>query len=110
MMKNLDQEAMNNLMEAFSKMENKQEILEPLAESMGEYMREMAESGQMDEMLNLLDNPAMREMMNEAFQHFSQEMLESAWDWINKIPSEISYVVALIAIIATLAILMKLRM
>ncbi|MCK4335783.1 MAG: hypothetical protein KAW40_03600, partial [Candidatus Aenigmarchaeota archaeon] len=95
---------------AFSKMENKQELMEMLMESMGEYMREMAESGQMDEMMNLLDDPAIKEMMSEAFQHFSQEMLESVWDWIKKIPVEVSYVVALIAIIATLVILMKLRM
>lgn len=110
MMKNADWDTMKNLMDAFSKMENKQELMEMLMESMGEYMREMAESGQMDEMMNLLDDPAIKEMMSEAFQHFSQEMLESVWDWIKKIPVEVSYVVALIAIIATLVILMKLRM
>ncbi len=109
MMKNADWDALKNLMDAFSKMENKQELMETLMESMGEYMREMAESGQMDEMLNMLDDPAMREMMAEAFQSFSQEMFESAWDWIKEIPVEISYVIAIIAIIATLLILMKLR-
>jgi tetratricopeptide (TPR) repeat protein len=110
MMKNADWDTIKNLMDAFSKMENKQELMEMLMESMGEYMREMVESGQMDDMLNMMNDPAMREMMAEAFQSFSQEMLESMGDWIKEIPIEFSYVVALIAIIATLLILMKLRM
>jgi tetratricopeptide (TPR) repeat protein len=110
MMKNADWDTIKNLMDAFSKMENKQELMETLMESMGEYMREMVESGQMDEMLDMMNDPAMREMMAEAFQSFSQEMFESMGEWIKEIPIEFSYVVALIAIIATLLILMKLRM
>ncbi|MEE9323605.1 MAG: hypothetical protein V3U72_03595, partial [Candidatus Aenigmarchaeota archaeon] len=82
MMKNSDWDTMKNLMEAFSKMENKQELMEMLMKGMGEYMKEMVESGQMDEMVKLMDDPAIREMMSEAFQYFSQEMVESIGDWI----------------------------
>jgi hypothetical protein len=109
MMKKGDWESIKSLMDAFSKMDNKQELMETLMKGMGEYMREMVESGKMDEMMKQMNDPAMKEMMAEASKSFSQGMLENAWDWIKKTPVEFSYVVALIAIIVTLAILMKLR-
>lgn len=110
MMENSDWDAMKDLMEAFSKMDNKDDLLQMLSESMGEYMRQMVESGQMDQMMEMMSDPAVKEMMSEAFQSFSQEMLESAWDRLKEIPAEFSYVVAIIAILATLVILMKLKM
>jgi len=108
-MKNGDWEAIKNLMDAFSKMDNKQELMETLMQGMGEYMREMVESGQMENMMKQMDDPAMKDMMSEAFQSFSQDIAENMWDWIKKTPIEFSYVVALVAIIATLLILMKLK-
>lgn len=108
-MKKGDWEAMKNLMDAFSKMDNKQELMETLTKGMGEYMREMVESGQMEKMMKQMDDPAMKGMMSEAAQAFSQGMLESMWEWIKKTPIEFSYVVALIAIIVTLLILVKLK-
>jgi tetratricopeptide (TPR) repeat protein len=110
MMEKSDWETIKNLMEAFSKMENKQELMETLMKSAGEYMKEMVESGQMDELTKMMNDPALKDMMAEASQYFSQEMAESIWDWIKETPIEVAYVVALIAIIATLLILMKLRL
>lgn len=109
-MKNADAEAIKDLMDAFSKMENKEELMKTLMEGVGEYMREMVESGQMEEMMKQMDSPAMRDMMAEAAQEFSQSMLESMGDWAKNIPIEFSYVVALIAIIVTLLILLKLKL
>jgi hypothetical protein len=57
-----------------------------------------------------MDDPAMRDMMAEAAQAFSQSMLESMGEWAKNIPVEFSYVVALIAIIVTLLILLKLKL
>jgi len=109
-MKNADAEAIKNLMDAFAKMENKEELMKTLMEGVGEYMREMVESGQMEEMMKQMDSPAMRDMMAEAAQAFSQGMLESMGDWAKQIPIEFSYIVALIAIVVTLLILLKLKL
>ncbi|MFH0956805.1 MAG: hypothetical protein V1813_03010 [Candidatus Aenigmatarchaeota archaeon] len=105
-----DWEAVKELMDVFSKMENKEELMKALTEGMAEHMRDMIESGQMDKLMQMMDDPALRDMLSEVSQSFSQGMLESAWEWLKNTPPELAYIVALAAIIATLLILVKLKM
>jgi len=103
-------DAIKKLMDVFSKMENKEELMKTLMEGIGEHMMDMVKSGQMDKMMQMMDDPGMRDMASEAFQSFSKNIFEEAWDWAKSTPIELAYIVALAAIIATLVILIRLKM
>lgn len=109
-MENGDWESVRKLMDVFSKMENKDELMKALMDGIAEHMRDMMESGQMDKLMEIMNDPVMKDMLSKAAQAFSQSMLDEALEWIRETPPELAYVVALAAIIATLLILVKLKM
>ncbi len=104
-----DWDTIKELMDAFNQLDNKKELMETLMEGMAEHMNELMESGMMDEMMEMLSDPAMKEALNEAMSTYMQSFFENIGDWAEEIPVEIPYIVAFIAIAATLLILLKLR-
>lgn len=109
MMENADWESVRGLMELFNQMDNKQQLLETLMEGASEHMREMVQSGMMDEIGEQLEDPELRETLMETAQGFSKGVLEGIADWMEETPMAVAYLIAAAALVATLIILMKTR-
>jgi tetratricopeptide (TPR) repeat protein len=109
MFENADWESVQKVMDLFNKLENKDQLLETLMEGVSEHMRDMVREGKIDEIKGMLEDPEMIEMMTEAAQSFSQSILEQFGDWASQIPIEFAYVIAVIATIATLIMLNKIK-
>jgi lipoate-protein ligase A len=109
MLKNADWDSVKRLMELFGKIENKQQMLEALMEGISEHMREMAESGMIDSIREQLESAEMRTMLMEAAQGFSGGVMEDLNEWIEETPMLYAYIIAVLAVIATLIILVKIK-
>ena len=109
LMENADWDSLKKLMDAFNKMDNKEELMSTMMEAFGEHMRDMVEQGKMDEIKEMLNDAKLREMMMNSAQSFSEGFAENIEDWAKQIPVELAYVVALAALIITLIILMKIK-
>jgi hypothetical protein len=109
MFENADWDSVQNVMDLFNKLENKDQLLETLMEGVSEHMREMVKEGKIDEIKGMLEDPKMLEMMTEAAQSFSQSFMEQMGDWASEIPIEFAYVIAVVATIATLIMLNKIK-
>jgi hypothetical protein len=109
MFENADWDSVNRVMDIFNKLENKEQLLETLMEGTSRHMREMVKNGKIDEIKEMLTDPQLIETMMKAAQSFSQSFLEQAGEWAEQIPLEFAYIVALAATIATLIMLIKLK-
>lgn len=110
MLEKADWESISKLIELFSKMDNKQQLLEAMMEGATEHMREMAESGMMDEIQEKLNDPELRKMLMEAAQSFSKGILDDLVERIEQTPMGFAYIIAILAVIATLIILMRIKL
>jgi hypothetical protein len=109
MLRHADWESVMKLMELFNKIDNKQQLLEALMEGTSEHMREMVQSGMADEIMQQLEDPELMETFMETVQDFSKGTLESLTEWAEETPMALAYVIAIAAVIATLIILMKIK-
>jgi hypothetical protein len=106
---NADWDAVNEVIDLFSKLDNKEQMIETLMEGFTEHMRDMTKEGKIDEIKQMLEDPQMLETMMKATQTFSQTFLEMLGEWVKDIPLEFAYVVAIAATIATLIMLAKIK-
>ncbi len=106
---NADWESVNEVLDLFNKLENKEQLLETLMEGFTDHMRDMVKEGKIDEIKRMLEDPQMMETMMKATQTFSQTALEMLSDWVKEIPIEFAYVIAIAATIATLIMLAKIK-
>jgi hypothetical protein len=109
MMENADWESLKELLDLFNKIDNKEQMLSTMMDAFSEHMRDMVSEGKTDEIMQMLDDPKLREMLAESVQSFSEGFLENLGDWAKEIPVEFAYIVALAAVVATLLMLIKLK-
>ncbi len=110
MMENVNWESIQRVMDLFNKMDNKEKLLETLIEGVGEYMRELAESGKADEIKSLMTDENLIKLMDKAFQSFSESFLDVLRNWVEDIPIEFAYILALAVTITTLIMLARIKM
>jgi len=109
MLEHADWDSVKKVMDLFNKLENKQQLLETLMEGFSEHMRDMVRDGKIDEIKEMLEDSKLMEMLTEAAQSFSEGFLEQLGDWVKEIPIEFAYVIAVAATIATLIMLIKIK-
>ncbi|MBN2330385.1 MAG: hypothetical protein JXC85_01090 [Candidatus Aenigmarchaeota archaeon] len=104
-----DWESVNEVLDLFNKLDNKEQLLETLMEGFTGHMRELVREGKIDEIKGMLQDPQMLETMMKATETFSQTFLEMLGDWAKEIPIEFAYIIAIAATIATLIMLAKIK-
>ncbi len=108
-LKNMDWKTMKEILDIISKMDNKEEIIKEIMESASDYMRQMAEEGKLNEIMNSLESPEIKEMVSEAMKSFSGGILDQIKNLGKTVSSELVYLLAIISIITMLLVLTKLK-
>ncbi len=105
-----DFESLKQLADLFSKMDNKEQLLKLMMDSFSSYMRQLAEDGKLDDIFDLLDNPQLKSMLNEAMKAFSQQLLSGLKEYLSKnIPAEFPYIIAIVSVIVAAVIFIKMK-